>query len=129
MVLAVGSCSKSRVRPPTHERRPVDLGELGDRLSALRLCDPAALERMSRALSRHGQLTAVTAFDDGELLQVVDGFKRVHAAQRLGWRALVVCVVELSEAEATAAIRTMHQHGELTELEEGWSTTATTCTR
>lgn len=105
---------------PALDSRPVDLERLGDRLRELRLCDPAAVERMGESLSRHGQLTAVTVFDDGELFQIVDGFKRVHAAQRLGWRSVGVCVLAVGEAEAAAAIATLHHRRELTDLEEGW---------
>ena len=107
-------------QPPTLDSRPVDLERLGERLRELRLCDPAAVERMGQSLSRHGQLTAVTVFDDGELFQIVDGFKRVHAAQRLGWRSVGVCVLSVGEAEAAAAIATLHHRRELTDLEEGW---------
>ena len=109
---------------PEPEPRAIALCELGERLSELRLRQPAAIERVGRSMSRHGQLVAVTAFDDGELLQVVDGFKRVQAAGQLGWRSVQVSVVALSEAEAIAATAAMHQHRELTELEEGWAVRA-----
>ena len=99
---------------------PVDVEQLGDRLSELRLREPVAVERMRQSLSRHGQLSAVTVFDDGELLQVVDGFKRLHAAQYLGWARVRVSVVSLSEAQVPGAIVTLHQRHELTDLEEGW---------
>jgi ParB-like chromosome segregation protein Spo0J len=100
--------------------RPVDVLDLGERLSGLRLCEPAADERVRRSLVRHGQLTTVSVFDDGETLQIVDGFKRVRAARRLGWRSVRVSVLELGEAEATAAIQMLHRQRGLTALEEGW---------
>ena len=98
----------------------VPLGELGQKLSALRLCRPASDEHMRRSLERHGQLTAVAAFDDGEHLQLVDGFKRLRASQRLGWRSLRVRRLALDEAMATAIIGALHEQRGLTELEEGW---------
>lgn len=120
-------------KPPAAERRSrtaacdstgapegVTLEQLGDRLSKLRLCEPAADERMRRSLEQHGQLTAVTAFDDGEVLQLVDGFKRLRAAIRLGWKRLRVRVLEHDEATATAAIVALHEHRGVSELEEGW---------
>ncbi|MCP5041660.1 MAG: ParB N-terminal domain-containing protein [bacterium] len=100
--------------------QPVHLEDLGDRLSALRLRRPEADERMRRSLDGRGQLTAVKAFDDGDVLQLVDGFKRLRAAGRLGWSCLRVRVLELDEATATAVIGALHEHRGLTELEEGW---------
>ena len=100
--------------------RTVLLEELGDRLSELRLCKPAAVERMRRSLEQHGQLTALTAFDDGDELQLIDGFKRLRAATRLGWSSVRVRVLEHDEATATAVIVTLHDQRGLSELEEGW---------
>lgn len=98
----------------------VALGELGVSLSALRLRLPAHDEHMRRSLSRCGQLTALTAFENGEQLQLVDGFKRLHAAHQLGWRQLQVRVLEHDAATAIAAIVTLHEHHGLSELEQGW---------
>lgn len=98
----------------------VSLEQLGDRLRQLRLSKPAADEHMRRSLQQHGQLTAVTAFDDGEQLQLIDGFKRLRAAGRLSWGCLRVRVLELDEATATALIGALHEHRGLSELEEGW---------
>jgi len=100
--------------------RPVRLDALGHRLSSLRLCKPSADERMRRSLRSRGQLTAVTAFDEGDSLQLIDGFKRWRAAGRLGWPQLHVAVVELEEAAATAVMATVHEQAGLSELEEGW---------
>lgn len=100
--------------------RPVPLSELGERLSALRLCRPAADEQLRRSLEQHGQLTEASVFDDGGGLQVVDGFKRLRASRRLGWTSLRVRVLALDEARATAVIGTLHEQRGLSELEEGW---------
>lgn len=98
----------------------VPLGELGLKLSGLRLCQPASDEHMRRSLERHGQLTAVTAFGDGKHLQLVDGFKRLRAGRRLGWTSLRVRTLALDEATATAIIAALHEQRGLSELEEGW---------
>jgi ParB-like chromosome segregation protein Spo0J len=98
----------------------VPLSELGLKLSALRLCQPAADENMRRSLERHGQLTTVAAFVDGECLQLVDGFKRLRAGRRLGWTSLRVCTLAFDETTATALISALHEQRGLTELEEGW---------
>lgn len=75
---------------------------------------------MRRSLERHGQLTAVAAFDGSGGLELIDGFKRLRAAQRLGWTSLRVRVFGFDAATATAVIGSLHEHGSLTELEEGW---------
>ena len=101
--------------------RTVRLDELGSSLSKLRLCKPAADEQMSCSLRQHGQLTALTAFNDhSDALQLVDGFKRLRAAQNLGWSQLRVRIVPHDEATATAFIVALHEHRGLSELEEAW---------
>lgn len=98
----------------------VSLEELGLKLSELRLCEPASEERMRRSLRQYGQLTAVTAFVDGEKLELVDGFKRFRAGRHLGWPSLQVRTLTLDEATASAVIVTLHEYRGLSELEEGW---------
>ena len=117
MALEIPACNR---RASDGATPPVDLLDLGERLGGLRLCEPAADERIRRSLVRHGQLTTVAVFDDGEVLQIIDGFKRVRAARRLGWRSLRVSVLQLSESEAIAAIATLHRQHGLSALEEGW---------
>lgn len=108
------------MEPTESQLNTIALGELGHRLSHLRLCRPAADERMRCSLEQHGQLSAVVTFDDGGKLELVDGFKRLRAAQRLGWTSLRVRMLGLDAATATAVISSLHEHRGLTELEEGW---------
>jgi ParB-like chromosome segregation protein Spo0J len=68
----------------------IAIGELGERLAPLRLCDPTAVDAVQESLSRCGQLTAVAAFEEEGRLEIMDGFKRLMAARRLGWRELRV---------------------------------------
>jgi ParB-like chromosome segregation protein Spo0J len=98
----------------------VPLDALGQKLRALRLCRPNTDEHMRRSLQQRGQLTALTAFDNGGQLELVDGFKRLRAARRLGWTQLRVVVLASDVATATAAIVALHEHRGLCELEEGW---------
>jgi ParB-like chromosome segregation protein Spo0J len=102
------------------EPRIVSLAMLGERLSTLRVCDAGQLGSMRRSLERHGQLTAVTLFVQGEQLEVLDGFKRVRAARALGWDELVACVDEVSVIEAKLRLRELHEGRGLSELEEAW---------
>jgi ParB-like chromosome segregation protein Spo0J len=100
--------------------RLVPVEQLGERLSALRLCDRAAVEAMQRSLGRYGQLTAVVTFDEGGSLEVVDGFKRLHAARQLGWTTLGVRQCDVSPVDAKVQLAALHAGYGLTELEEGW---------
>ena len=62
----------------------VEVAELSDRLSALRLMSEQARREIEASLKHYGQLSPVVCCrDDGDLL-VVDGFKRLRAARTLG---------------------------------------------
>lgn len=100
--------------------REVEVGLLGERLSALRVAEPSALDAMRRSLERHGQLTALVVFAQGAHLEVIDGFKRVRAARALGRLTLLVSVVAASSVEAKQRLCELHAGRGLTELEQGW---------
>lgn len=105
---------------PDDPARDIDPAELGERLSALRLCDAAAIEATRRSLSRHGQLDAVSVFADGGQLEILDGFKRVRAARALGWPTIRARVADVDALEAKLLVVALHDRHGLTELEEGW---------
>jgi hypothetical protein len=102
------------------EQQVVEVSTLGEQLSVLRVCDASQLTSMRGSLQRHGQLSPVTLFMQGEQLQVIDGFKRVHAARALGWRQLVGRIDEVSAAVAKLRMRELHAGSGLSELEEAW---------
>ena len=95
---------------------------LGARLGPLRLTDPAALAEMRSSLERHGQLTPLVVFEEQGRLEIVDGFKRLRAAQALGWITLRVAplAAATSAADAKLAIETLHTSRPLSELEQAW---------
>jgi ParB-like chromosome segregation protein Spo0J len=110
----------SREQLPERAEREVTLEELGGTLAALRLCDDEGIGLMRDSLVRQGQLTALVVYRQGDLLEVVDGFKRLRAAQQLGWRKLRVRELAVDSVGAKAALMVLnHGHG-LTELEEAW---------
>lgn len=96
------------------------LDALGERFAALRLREPSALERMQRSLSRHGQLSPIATFEQAGQLELIDGFKRLHAAHALGWSELRMQLMALTPTEAKLAVVTLHNGHGLTELEEAW---------
>jgi ParB-like chromosome segregation protein Spo0J len=98
----------------------VEIADLGERLSALRLCDAAALTTVRRSLEEHGQLAAVTLFAERSGLEIIDGFKRVRAARALGWSTLLARIDEVSAVDAKLRVCALHDRRGLTELEEAW---------
>jgi ParB/RepB/Spo0J family partition protein len=110
----------SGVQTSSHPERDVELGELGEGLSALRLCEASALEAMRRSLSRHGQLSAVCLFAERGRLEIIDGFKRVRAARALGMSTLRASVADVDAVGAKVQLAALHDRRGLTELEEAW---------
>lgn len=108
------------VKADSDPERDIDLAELGDGLSALRLCDAAALEAMRRSLTRHGQLDPISAYAAPGGLQIIDGFKRVRAARALTWPTIRARIADVSATEAKIMLVALHDRRGLTELEEGW---------
>jgi ParB-like chromosome segregation protein Spo0J len=98
----------------------VALADLGERLGALRVREPAAVEAMRRSLSLHRQLTSILVFAAGDRLEILDGFKRVHAARTLGWNDLVAETSGVGIVDAKVQIAALHGGRGLTEIEEAW---------
>jgi len=93
---------------------------LGERLGALRLCEPESIATMRRSLERHGQLSAVAVFTTDDGVEVIDGFKRLRAARVLGWRELRAQTLDVDLVGAKIAVALLHERPGLTEIEEGW---------
>lgn len=104
----------------TNTARIVDVDSLGERLSALRLCDSAAIDAMRRSLEERGQLTEIVLFAQAEQLEIIDGFKRARAARAIGWRTIGARVVAVGSVEAKLRLRELHEGARFTELEEAW---------
>ena len=105
---------------PHADTRMVEIALLGERLSALRLCEATTLATMGRSLEQYGQLNALTLFTQGGRLEIIDGFKRVRAARALGWPTLLARTEEVSPIEAKLRQRELHEGRRFTELEEAW---------
>ena len=102
------------------DTRVIEIATLGERLSALRLCDAESLAAVRRSLEQHGQLAALTLFGEPAGLQILDGFKRVRAARALGWPTLVARIDDVGAIDAKLRLRELHDRRGLTELEEAW---------
>ena len=102
------------------DTRLIEVEALGEQLSALRLCDGAALTAMGRSLEEHGQLSTLVLYSPTSQLEIIDGFKRVRAARALGWSTLSARVVSVGSVDAKLRLRELHGGRGLTELEEAW---------
>ena len=98
----------------------IELGQLGERLSSLRLRPPEALREMERSMSRHGQLVAVVCNRQAGNVEVVDGFKRLIGARVLGWSALRAEIHEVTGPAAKLLLWQSNARQELSVLEEAW---------
>jgi ParB-like chromosome segregation protein Spo0J len=105
---------------PAATTRMVEIAALGERLSALRLCDAEAITAVRRSLDQYGQLAAVTLFTERDELQIIDGFKRVRAARALGWATVTARIDDVGTVDAKLRLREIHDRRGLTELEEAW---------
>jgi hypothetical protein len=94
--------------------------ELGQTLSAVRLCAPEVQQQMRQSLSRLGQLTPVQAYRVGNGLELFDGLKRARAACELSWPKLRVEVHALDSAGAKVRLLRCNAVAGLSELEEAW---------
>jgi hypothetical protein len=101
---------------------PVSSAELGQSYRRYRLADPPAEEAMAGSLRRWGQLSPVVACAQGAQLELLDGFKRLAAAQQVtGWSTLSVRVIAADERTAKAAILGLNRgQRPVRELEEAW---------
>src|SRR5580704_17595589 len=83
--------------------------QLGQRYRRYRLPDTEAEAAMAASLSRYGQQTPVVVCLREETYEVLDGFKRLAAAQVLGLMTLTTRALDLDERLAKAAILGLNQ--------------------
>jgi ParB/RepB/Spo0J family partition protein len=97
----------------------VSLDRLDERYGELRIARPRQQDAVTESMRRFGQLTPLVASARGEALAVIDGFKRLHAADKLGLERLAVRLLPLSEQAAVAAVYSLNRHGSgMSDLEE-----------
>jgi len=103
------------------ETRPLPMAALGERYRRYRLSDPGVEQAMAWSLRSYGQASPVTAcWRDGRA-ELLDGFKRRAAAERIGWTTLSVRLVDVDERAAKVAIHGLNSVGSRpSELEEAW---------
>ena len=104
-----------------NEYAQVALSDLDTRYSTLRLPDPKAMAALSSSLARHGVLQPLTVNREGDVLVVLDGFKRHRVLREEPDSTVPVRVVTLAAPQAKAALVTFNRpHRGVSELEEAW---------
>lgn len=95
------------------------LDALGLELGRVRCPPPARVEAMQRELASNGQLTPLVARLQAQgPPQLVDGFKRLRAAQELGWKSLKVGCLEATQTTALSLMLSLNRRFGLSHLEE-----------
>ncbi len=87
-----GGASCAMMTSLAETAKPCPIHALGTTLSGARCRQPARIERMKKSLSTHGQLTPLLGVVKSEKIEIVDGFKRLAAAEMLSWPTLVITV-------------------------------------
>lgn len=98
----------------------IGVADLGTRLETLRLRSSEALAQMKSSLERLGQLTPIVVHVADTRLEVIDGFKRVHAARALRLTELRVQALSIDQVQAKAAIAALNRGQGLDEIEQAW---------
>jgi ParB/RepB/Spo0J family partition protein len=98
--------------PALPEAMSIAIGGIGERFASLRITDPAAERAMLSSLQTYGQLSplVVCRFAAGQW-ELLDGFKRLRAAQQLGLKDLSVRSLEVSLRASKAAMLQLNRVG------------------
>lgn len=95
------------------------LTQLSTEFARMRLVRPELIKSMEQSLSQFGQLTPVVVRQGRADFQIIDGFKRYHAAAALKWSSLQAHVLTVTRRVATAMILTYNRNNHsLTDYEE-----------
>lgn len=95
------------------------LDRFDERHGRCRIPRPRQEDLVGESMRRFGQLTPLVATEREDVFAIVDGFKRLHAARKLGLKKLEVRVLPLSEQAAVAAVYSLNRYGQgMTDMEE-----------
>lgn len=89
----------------------IKLENMDESFSRFRLTRPDQVSAMQHSLESVGQLHAVIVRGQGSRYQLLDGFKRFHAARSLKWDTLQGQVVQVDDQEAKVMILTYNGQG------------------
>ena len=83
----------------------LSLDKIGERFAPLRIVNPAADSAMLQSVERYGQIMPVVVCEAQQNdYQLLDGFKRLRSARRLGMKSLKAQVMRLTLRAGKAAL-------------------------
>jgi len=95
------------------------LTQLSTEFARVRLTRPELIKSMEQSLAQFGQLSPIVVRQGQTAFQIIDGFKRYHAATALKWSRLQAHVLTVTRRVATAMILTYNRDNHaLTDYEE-----------
>ena len=98
----------------------ISLERFDTSLSVYRLVFPSQIKQMKQSLERMGQLQPVITRESESGYQLIDGFKRYYAAEKLAMSALLGKVLEVSESVGKAMILAYNKESSpLVDYEQG----------
>jgi ParB family chromosome partitioning protein len=104
---------------PEHHVTALRVDQLRLDFARLRLARPELIKSMEQSLAKFGQLSAIIVRQSKSGFEIIDGFKRYHAATALGWASLEANIFQVSRRAATAMILTYNKDNHaLTDYEE-----------
>jgi ParB/RepB/Spo0J family partition protein len=106
-------------RQGLHDVTALSLDQLSLEFARLRLARPELIKSMEQSLAKFGQLSPLIVRQGKTSFEIIDGFKRYHAAMALGWASLEANLFQVSRRAATAMILTYNRDNHaLTDYEE-----------
>ena len=95
------------------------IASIDDSYSCFRLTSPAQISAMQQSLASSGQLHPLIVCPRGSVYQLIDGFKRFHAARALGWEDINVQALKADDVTAKVMILVYNSHsGSLVNYEQ-----------
>ena len=88
----------------------INISELSTEFSSMRLIKPELIKSMEQSFSRFHQLSPIIVRKAKGQQQIIDGFKRYHAALNLNWSSLSATVVQTTVKAATAMMITYNKN-------------------
>ena len=106
-------------RQGLHDITALGLDQLSLEFARLRLARPELVKSLEQSLAKFGQLSPLIVRQGKTNFEIIDGFKRYHAATALGWDSLQANVLAVSRRVATAMILTYNRNNHsLSDYEE-----------
>jgi ParB family chromosome partitioning protein len=88
----------------------INISQLSAEFSNMRLIKPELIKSMEQSFSRFHQLSPIVVREAKGQYQIIDGFKRYHAALNLDWSGLSATVIQTTVKAATAMMITYNKN-------------------